>query len=1090
MMKTMAVLAAGIVAATMMTAAADVTVENGTTSISFDDRGRVSSIKNLRSGRELLEKRCYVPLVCRCGLGNPRNVSTMANVVSFEPSAKGTKIRFEFRAFNPHCVITVDVQPCDGYFMFDVVPTALPEAWRDDSFTLCGLDGVVCRKYVGRNHASMLSDDDDAIMMRPIGVDVDVRTGDHWLGAWTKVAFLLGRPADRKFDGRVALVVNEKSKMIPVLKKLTVDMGIPHTNCGGAWALDSEDSRLSYLHAYPTAMSMDSWIDMARRIGFGTIHLEGWWEHCGSYEPAKRLFPGGMKDMKECYRKIKEAGLIGSFHTLSVGVDVHDKLISCGKYIGDLQSNVEYTLKSALPADGGSEVLINEEPVNYHDTVLTYHSRGNVLRIGDELIQYRQVLRGGRKGFAQITRGALGTRVSAHPAGEKVAYLRQNFMEFFPRKGSALAKRNAERIAAIEREIGAGSIYLDGSDGLGDIDDICELSRDVVSRLLPNTQIEMSVGMSGTWWWMTRMGTWDNCAWGPKRFHDLHIEANRDARKAELLQPQMGWWAPRDNSDACRGHFPDEIEYVACKNLGIDGPFSVQFASVTDRPLTPLVERQLTVLGRWERLRLARYFDDATVAKCAVPGDEYHLVADKDGEWRIRPLTVDHVRALADQGSNRISAKLPGRGNGPVDLRIVVQDNAAPYDDDYREEISLAEELEEFDQPKLGKGVELSTSVVNYDDEDYGAIRFKAVNKGEATRGAYAGITRRFKGGRDIEYTAFGCWVKGDGSGTVLDLQLVAQREYAGAPSDHIVKVDWTGWKYLTFFLRERDVEERQRYEWPFHHWSGAMFRRGMDTKHVGEFTICLNELPVGKPVEIEVSDVYALPERQVQWDSAALIVNGGRIELPFTLANREMVEVGGGFVRKYGTAGDLVAEMPLAKDAPKFSASGNEVALEFRSAKGVIEPRTDIYAYNYGEAVGARGKDVNWSRLRFDFDDPAGFADPCPEGRTMKTIVRKEHSEKGAALNFEVIGPMKGIKLEVGGVANAFPDVGVEERLVVADGKYILRKGNGAVVRTEALARPFPRLQGGENEFKVYNTAVTAPKSTTGRISWYKDYE
>ena len=107
-----------------------------------------------------------------------------------------------------------------------------------------------------------------------------------------------------------------------------------------------------------------------------------------------------------------------------------------------------------------------------------------------------------------------------------------------------------------------------------------------------------------------------------------------------------------------------------------------------------------------------------------------------------------------------------------------------------------------------------------------------------------------------------------------------------------------------------------------------------------------------------------------------------------------------------------------------------------------------------------------------------------------MKTIVRKEHSGKGAALNFEVIGPMKGIKLEVGGVANAFPDVGVEERLVVADGKYILRKGNGAVVRTEALARPFPRLQGGENEFKVYNTAVTAPKSTTGRISWYKDYE
>ena len=60
MMKTMAVLAAGIVAATMMTAAADVTVENGTTSISFDDRGRVSSIKNLRSGSKTGKVICSI----------------------------------------------------------------------------------------------------------------------------------------------------------------------------------------------------------------------------------------------------------------------------------------------------------------------------------------------------------------------------------------------------------------------------------------------------------------------------------------------------------------------------------------------------------------------------------------------------------------------------------------------------------------------------------------------------------------------------------------------------------------------------------------------------------------------------------------------------------------------------------------------------------------------------------------------------------------------------------------------------------------------------------------------------------------------
>jgi len=63
---------------------------------------------------------------------------------------------------------------------------------------------------------------------------------------------------------------------------------------------------------------------------------------------------------------------------------------------------------------------------------------------------------------------------------------------------------------------------------------------------------------------------------------------------------------------------------------------------------------------------------------------------------------------------------------------------------------------------------------------------------------------------------AMGLWVKGDGSGALLNIQIRSPREYHGCISDHYIDLDFVGWRYVELLLRERDSERLTDYVWPY----------------------------------------------------------------------------------------------------------------------------------------------------------------------------------------------------------------------------------------------------------------------------------
>ena len=107
---------------------------------------------------------------------------------------------------------------------------------------------------------------------------------------------------------------------------------------------------------------------------------------------------------------------------------------------------------------------------------------------------------------------------------------------------------------------------------------------------------------------------------------------------------------------------------------------------------------------------------------------------------------------------------------------------------------------------------------------------------------------------------ALGLWVKGDGSGALLNVQIRSPREYHDCISDHYIDLDFTGWRYVEILLRERDAERLTDYVWPYGGGgSHAIYRNAVDRAHISEVNLLLNEIPANGKVDILVSPIVSL---------------------------------------------------------------------------------------------------------------------------------------------------------------------------------------------------------------------------------------
>lgn len=189
-----------------------------------------------------------------------------------------------------------------------------------------------------------------------------------------------------------------------------------------------------------------------------------------------------------------------------------------------------------------------------------------------------------------------------------------------------------------------------------------------------------------------------------------------------------------------------------------------------------------------------------------------------------------------------------------------------------------------------------------------------------------------------------GVWVKGDGSGAILNVELQNAREFMYAYDANIVKLDFTGWRYYVFLNRERDGYEWAKHKWPFGGYY-AVWGNDQAPEHIHHVGFWLNDVPAGGRTEVELSDIRLLAETRPPLKDGRLAVNGGEWPLPFTLEAGDYAELEGTVWTRYDRYGEPLERAKAAK-AIELRAGTNDFAFS--------PARAEVTVFQLGESQAA----------------------------------------------------------------------------------------------------------------------------------------
>jgi len=834
------------------------------------------------------------------------------------------KLTIAFKGYPTPAVVAVTAKK--RYLVFEVVSVGEE---KPDMLSLC--PAMVNLGKVRSYISGMVADDDFAACVRVL----DLRSN----------ALVHGGPSPR-FEvqchakqgivgARFALVGCPTSQLRPVLQEVLKDEGVLHSPLGGPFALDAEENRGSYVFAYGLSeANADEWVALAKKAGFAQIHIMSFEKSLGHYEPNPKLFPNGLAGLKAVVDKIHAAGMRAGMHTLTGCIAVNDPFATP---VPDkrLAKDATFVLAEAI-SEADKAVPTTTEPKGF-DTMWAYMSRGNAVQIDDELILFSGLA---PTGFTGCTRGAFGTKAAPHAKGAPVHHLFVSYQAFQPDPDSTLVDDVADCIARVYNTCGFDMIYMDGAEGMyGGWHGVATMRAAIFKRLKGRVLVEASEWGYHSWPFHSRIGAYDYPHWALKRFIDIHCDHNDSNRASSLLPTQLGWWAILGPSADHDAEFRDEIEYLCGKALATDAPMSFQGVGLGKQPANARQDEYLELIGRYERLRLARSVPEPIRRQLRTPKADFRLVEAPDGKPQFVPTDylAQRVSGLKDGSStwtvkNRFAAQ-------PLRLRIQALYSAAPASSP--DAVPLAEP-KDLTTGGAAKGATLHTVWPE----------FHASSTLPTRTGSWAKATKTFTPPKDLRKCgALRLSVDGDGSGAVLNFQLTNPPQFWGTWDEHYVTVDFTGRREFELHLRERDAERFGDFSWPY---GGIyeVYRSPLIRSHVSALNVYCNNLPPRGELKCRIGPVVAVPVVMVKLANPAISVGDKKLVFPVTVESGQYIEMESATDCKlYDERGALLQQVTPQGDVPALAAGDNAFVFSCGAPEGHAT-RANVTVITLGEPL------------------------------------------------------------------------------------------------------------------------------------------
>jgi hypothetical protein len=760
----------------------------------------------------------------------------------------------------------------------------------------------------------------------------------------------------------LAIVACPSGELRDALKDAITDAeALPKSSNGGPWAMDSDINQQSYfldVSGKVNEQTVDSWIEMLHGLGVKQLDLHGGYAfRFGDYVPNPAEYPNGRDSLKAVVDKLHDAGVAVGLHTYAMFIAKNAPWVTPIPDPG-LAKNAAFTLAAAL-SETDVAVPVVETTEKMSPLTGFHHRNSATIQIGDELIVFSGVSKEPPYAFTECARGAYGTTPTPHAKDAKVYHLKECFGLFAPDPDSELFDKVIAETAKTYNDCGFDMMYMDALDG-SDVIDLkgggqfawyygAKFTYELVRQLKNPPLMEMSTFGHHLWAVRSRMGAWDACQRAPQTFADIHMMSNSEWRK-HFLPTNLGWWGvfPWSGVQPKRS-LPSDVEYICAKALGTGSSLSLLLGfSPQTYPGSYNQQRLGSIVNRYETLRLSGVVPQAVRDRLATPGQAFHLEDSADGKYQFRPVAFARHDIASASGSDSWEIENPHAAQAP---RITIETllSAEAFDSP---DSALVEDFSDpaaYTAVRCNEGVSAEFTIVDAPVKDAAvSASIVATNQSAERHRAWVSVERSFDPPIDLNGKGMGLWVHGDGKGAILNLQIRSPKHVTFALTEHYVKLDFTGWRYIELIDTEDYAIER--YEWPYsrprsewqNNLASAMgfaypvYHAHLNYGQIGELHIALNDLPQGEEVQVLLGPIRSIRHKTATFRNPELACNGQRIVLPVTLESGHMLEfTPPNAYTVCDRNGELLTSGTAAGDAPMLQPGANTVAFTCEPPEG-----------------------------------------------------------------------------------------------------------------------------------------------------------
>lgn len=711
--------------------------------------GQVASFVDLRNGTNYAnagDTRFCILRRQKSDTGVASNhVTQNGNTLTF--SFPGTAVKVKLRVTTGKSYLVFDVAEITGggFYALEFARVPLTIDYKKDDFAACAMSRKLNTKTLDFPGKSNL-----------LGGQCFSKLGYDGVGV-----FLLGMP---------------ESQLRATMKQVVETYApgeMPVNRAGGPFAMDNPRNYGTYcIMGLPVhEKSVDEYAAHLSRFGVDQIDfIQGGAFRQGDFHFDETVYPNGVSDFRKTSEAFGRHGIITGLHTYSLLLPENSKYVTPVPH-KDLDVMRTFSLAADLGTDEQT-ILVDETTADVSEITGWTIRNSKVIRLDDELIQFEKPSRTPPYGFTSCTRGAFGTRVSEHKKGARVDHLTQFFWFFAPKADSELFLKIAHETARTYNEGGFGMMYLDALDGTFAIVDDRELAwyyeaffvNEVLKHAKTPPLLEYSMLTPSLWYGRSRMGAEEIPSRAYRRFFDKHIENNQDKDRT-YLPGQMGWqmlhpaYGYLDNLENYQFQtmFQEDVEYLGAKCLAYNYGLSY-YTDVKNAP--PGVYRNADILKRYDSIRRAGHFPDEILQRLRDPGADF-LLQQSGNNWHLTEANYAYFILHPD---SRVFS----------------------YNNPYAEQAPMIR-IEHRHQP-VAYGSSSGFDLLPLDE----------------TQPVQPVTTREFVQPVDLSgHLGLGLWVYGDGGGQNISVRLRSSPHLTSGFTDHIVTVDFTGWRY--FALAEAD---------------------------------------------------------------------------------------------------------------------------------------------------------------------------------------------------------------------------------------------------------------------------------------------